>query len=370
MTLHVIDRFRVAAALSFCSALAACGGSSKPPAPGVVGTSTSATDVRPDREFHVPTTLSSEAQAILRSAGQSQVWKLRVPAPTDLDGWRALRAKQEAAAEPGVQKAIERNKVTVTATTLGGVPVLDIRPAGWQDDGKVIVFTHGGAYTMNSARSGLPHAAPMARLSGRRVVSIDYTTAPFATWREIQGQAIAVFAALREAGHRMQDIAIFGASAGGGLAMSTVLNLRDGGLGMPAAVLWSPWADLTDEGDTARTLRDADPMLDYEGILGPSARAFAAGLDLRDPRVSPLYADFRKGFPPTLIQEGTKTTFLSTSVRVYQALDAAGQSPVIDLYEGMVHVFQQLPIPEAETAIAKSARFINDRLGAGAKLSR
>lgn len=337
------------------SGLAACGGAAKPPAAPPA-------DSRPDRAFHVPTTISHEAQRITQLAGKAQAWKLRVPEPTDLEGWRALRAKQEAAAEAGAQQAIERNKVIVTATTLAGVPVLDIRPEGWKDDGKVIVFAHGGAYTMNSARSGLPHAAPMARLSGRRVVSVDYTTAPFATWSGIQEQMIAVFGALRDTGHRMQDIAIFGASAGGGLTMSTVLNLRDRGLGMPAAVvLWSPWADLTDSGDTASTLRDADPMLDYEGILGPSARAFAAGLDLRDPRVSPLYADFSKGFPPTLIQEGTKTTFLSTSVRVYQALDAAGRSPAIDMYEGMVHVFQQLPIPEAETAIAKSARFINDR---------
>ena len=81
-----------------------------------------------------------------------------------------------------------------------------------------------------------------------------------------------------------------------------MLNLRDNGLGMPAAVVfWGPWSDLTDEGDTAITLKDAEPILSYHNYLEQSARAYAAGLDLKDPRVSPQYADFTKGFPPTLI---------------------------------------------------------------------
>jgi len=85
--------------------------------------------------------------------------------------------------------------------------------------------------------------------------------------------------------------------------------------------------------------------------------AVANRLNLKDPRISTVYADFKKGFSPTLIQEGTKTIFLSTSIRLYQRLDEAGQKPVIDMYEGMVHVFQQLPIHEAEYAIGKTADF-------------
>jgi len=160
-------------------------------------------------------------------------------------------------------------------------------------------------------------------------------------------------------------MAIIGDSAGGNLATRTVLTLRDSGLGMPAAVvLWAPWSDLTDEGDTAITLKDAEPILSYVNILEPSARAYADGLDLKDPRVSPLYADFAKGFPPTLIQDSTRTTFLSTSVRLYRKLDAAGAHPVLDLYEGMWHVFQADLVPEAETAVEKSAAFIAARVSA------
>ena len=172
-----------------------------------------------------------------------------------------------------------------------------------------------------------------------------------------------VFKALLKEGYSMNDIAIYGDSAGGGLAISTVLNLRDAGMGMPAAiVLLSPWADISDAGDSAVTLKDADPTLSYESMLKNSALAFADGLSLTDPRVSPLYADFSKGFPPALITEGTKCIFLSTSVRLYQALEMANQSVKLDMYEGMWHVFQQAPMPESEIAIHKASEFINSHL--------
>jgi acetyl esterase/lipase len=90
--------------------------------------------------------------------------------------------------------------------------------------------------------------------------------------------------------------------------------------------------------------------------------AYAYGLDLSDPRISPVYADFSKGFPPCLITEGTKCIFLSASVRLYQALEAALQEVKLDMYEGMWHVFQLYPSPEAEAAIRKTAKFINRHL--------
>ncbi len=134
-------------------------------------------------------------------------------------------------------------------------------------------------------------------------------------------------------------------------------------MGMPAAVvLWSPWADLTNAGDTAYTLQEADPTLSYSSMLENSALAYADGLELADPKVSPLYADLRKGFPPSLITDGTKCIFLSTSVRLYQALEAAGQETKLDIYEGMWHVFQLASVPESEVAIRKSATFINQHL--------
>ncbi|TDI70911.1 MAG: alpha/beta hydrolase [Bacteroidetes bacterium] len=316
-----------------------------------------------EREIFVPSTISPEAQQVLKAMIEAKGYARLVPAADDFDAWRATHDGLEAASKSRSDQAIERNKVNVTEAELGGVPVLDIRPESWTDNGKVLVYTHGGAYTLFSARSTLPSSAQMSRASGLRVISVDYTTAPFAKWQEIQDQVLNVFEALLAEGYSMKDIALYGDSAGGGLATSTVLNLRNQGMGMPAAVvLWAPWVDLSDAGDTAHTLKEADPALSYERLLYESALAFADGLDLTDQRVSPLYADFTDGFSPALIQGGTKEIFLSTAVRLYRKLDEAGQDVTLDIYEGMWHVFQQFPLPESEIALRKSAAFINKHL--------
>lgn len=316
-----------------------------------------------DRDIYIPTTISKDAQEALRKIAKARTYAIILPAPGDLDAWRKARETTDEAEKEDNEKAVVSNGVTVAEANSGGVPVLDIRPANWKDNGKVLVYTHGGAYTMYSARSTLTSAAPMSRATGLRVISVDYTTAPFAGWSQIQEQVVSVFKALLAGGYAMKDIALFGDSAGGGLAISTALNLRDSGMGMPAAVLlWSPWADLSNDDDTSHTLKDADPTLTYDPSLKNSALAYAGGLDLKDPRVSPLFADFSRGFPPALIQDGTKGIFLSASARLYQTLKAAGQPAELDIYEGMWHVFQMYGVPESEVAITRSAAFINRHL--------
>ena len=207
------------------------------------------------RYNYVPDTISPEAQKELTAIYAAKAYTRVFPAADDLDGWKKTHAAGEKGKVEVSEKAVADNKVTVTEATMGGVPVLDIRPEGWKDNGKVIVYTHGGAYTMFSARSTLQSSAPMARATGLRVISVDYTTAPFAKWKMIQEQVISVFKDLNKQGYAMKDIVLYGDSAGGGLAASTVLNLRDRGMGMPAAVvLESPWVDVSDAGDTQRTL--------------------------------------------------------------------------------------------------------------------
>ncbi len=288
------------------------------------------------------------------------------PGPNDIEAWGKFQDAREAEKVPLVEQYIEPFGLTVKPLEMGGVPVLEVTPKDWKDNGKVLVYTHGGAYTMFTARSTLPSSGVVAASTGLRVLSVDYTVAPRAKWQEITDQVVTVFKALDEQGVAMKDIAIYGDSAGGGLAAGAVLKLRDEGLGMPAAVvLWSPWADITETGDTYKTLRDAEPSYIYEKVLGPSADAYADPADQKHPYVSPVYGDFTKGFPPTLIQGGTREIFLSNFVRLYQALDNAGQTVKLDLYEGMPHVFQpRLPeSPESRTALKKMAAFLETYLG-------
>ena len=112
------------------------------------------------------------------------------------------------------------------------------------------------------------------------------------------------------------------------------------------------------------TLRDAEPYYTYENLLGPSALAYADAKDHKHPYVSPVYGDFSKGFPPTLIQGGTKEIFLSNFVRLYQALDQAGQNAKLDIYEGMPHVFvPMLPdTPESKAAMTKANAWVTKHL--------
>jgi len=142
--------------------------------------------------------------------------------------------------------------------------------------------------------------------------------------------------------------------------------MRDEGLGMPgAAVIISPRADITSAGDTYETLKEADPIRLYQPALAPASRAYADPSVHKTPYVSPVYADYSQGFPPTLIIGGTKEIFLSNCVRLYQAMDLAGVTVILDLYEGMWHDFQEtsFDLPESIIAHQKMNAFFKKHLG-------
>lgn len=133
---------------------------------------------------------------------------------------------------------------------------------------------------------------------------------------------------------------------------------------MAALVLWSPWSDITETGDTYLSLKDHDPLLTYRESLEHAANAYADPADQKHPYVSPVYGDYSKGFPPALIQVGTREIFFSNAVRHYRALDDAGIEVIIDPFEGMWHVFQAFhwDLPESEHAREKVASFLREHL--------
>lgn len=311
-------------------------------------------------DFSVPTTISKEAQAAATKFSKA-TRNVQLPAADDIEGWKKVQAEMEQKRAAANAAVVQEYQPEIQSRKLGGVPVLDIKPKGWKESRRVLVYTHGGAYTFYSSQSRLISAVPMASDTGLRVISVDYTLAPHAKWQEVTSQVVAVVQALVKEGHSLKEISLYGESAGGGLAAAAVLKMRDQGLGMPAAVvLWSPWSDITDSGDTYATLQDADPLLYYPGNLKNCATAYAAPEDHRHPYVSPVYADYTKGFPPTLIQAGTKEIFLSNAVRQYQVLDNAGIPVKLDLYEGMWHIFQvfHYDLPESKLARKKVRAFL------------
>jgi epsilon-lactone hydrolase len=317
------------------------------------------------QNYPIPTTISNEAQEELRNTTLDPSI-LKVPDPDDLNGWKEQYLDSEFMFMTLSQSIIDLYQPNISEIMLDGVQVLDIKPWNWTDNGKVLVYTHGGAYTFGSANSTLGSPVLTSNATGLRIMSINYTVAPFSKWNQTTEQIVSVIQMLKEQlGYSLDDIAVYGDSAGGGLISGSILKMRDRGLGLPAAlVLWSPWLDLTGNGDTYITLRRADPYLSYDSFLRNAAGAYADHADQKNPYVSPVYGNFTRGYSPTLIQGGTREIFLSDFIRLYQALDQADIPVKLDIYEGMPHVHQILyKTPESKIALSKMNEFLKLHLG-------
>jgi len=312
-------------------------------------------DTQKTFQLHIPTTISKEAQELMRLFNMDP-FDYELPDPNDPDELKKFSGEIESLGLKVSQSTRDLFSPNITETRLGGLNVLDIKPKNWKDNGKVLVYTHGGGNWLLSAQSTLSNSVLAANSTGLRVISLDYPLAPFSKWDQTTDEVMnAIRALLSQEGYSHEDIAIYGDSAGGGLAVASVLKMRDNGIGMPAAVvLWSPRVDLSQRGDTYFTLSHADIYLKGKPAPNRTAHPYASVKDLKNPYVSPVYGNFSKGFPPTLIQGGTKEFLLSDFVRLYQALDQAKVEVKLDVYEGMPHVFQSLFSNTTESDIALS----------------
>ncbi len=220
-----------------------------------------------------------------------------------------------------------------------------------------ILYLHGGGYFACSARTHRPITAAYA-LRGFRVFAPDYRLAPEHPFPAAVDDALACYRAMRAlvpAG----GLAIGGDSAGGGLALATLLGAKAAGLAMPdCAVLFSPWTDLAGTGASVITNARRDSML-YAPKLTEAGATYLGGADPRSPLASPLYADLT-GLPPLLIQVGAPEILLDDSTRLATAARAAGVSVDISIWPNLPHVWQMMPslLPEARQAMDGAAEFI------------
>ena len=319
-------------------------------------------------KISIPTTISKKAQEMLKNMTMNLPPSFVTPAPDDLEGWKKLNQQFSCMPIYGSQLTVDSYQPNVTVTKLGNVNVLDVKPKDWNDNGKVLVYLHGGG-VFCSANSTLAAATQVANTTGLRVISVDYTLAPLSKWNQTTSEVVSVIQALiKDRGYSLNDIAMYGDSAGGGLVAGSVLRMRDEGIGIPAAiVLWSPSTDVTRSGDSYHTLKNADPFItsDSDLMFKNMADAYANPSDQKNPYVSPVYGNFSKGFPPTLIQGGTKDILLSDFIRLYQAIDQADIPVKLDIYEGMPHDFQVLlhNTTESNTSLSKMSKFLHEHLG-------
>jgi acetyl esterase/lipase len=259
--------------------------------------------------------------------------------------------------------------VTVTAAELGGIPTAEITIDG-TDPGLVVLYFHGGVYVLGDASSAAGLASQIGRRTRATVISVDYRLAPEHPYPAAVDDALAAYEALLHNGTAPADIVFAGESAGGGLAIATLVNARDRGLRLPAAALvMSPYADLTLAGTTMQSKRAADALMSPDNLQLRVAD-YAAGHDPESPLISPIFADL-SGLPPLLIQVGTHEILLDDSIRLAQQAATADVEVILDITPGVPHVFQTFYplLDEAVAALDRAGNFLSQHLAYAARVT-
>jgi epsilon-lactone hydrolase len=312
--------------------------------------------VLPARSILPPATISMEARAVL--AESAALPPLSRPAPHDLEGWRRAKEASVEFWEPLVTQLLAARRCRIEQQCIGGVTTYRCTPpVPAAAIGPLYLYFHGGAFVFGAGRFAMALGAKAADELQLTTLSVDYRTPPadpfpaaledgFTVYRELLGSA----------GGR--PIVVGGSSAGGNLAAAVTLLIRARGLPLPAAViLLTPEVDLTEAGDTFRTNELLDVTL--KTALPECNALYAGGHPLTDPYLSPLFADFAPGFPPTLIQSGTRDLFLSNSVLIHRKLRRAGVEAELHVWEAMPHGgFGFGAVPENEEINQEVRRFI------------
>lgn len=230
----------------------------------------------------------------------------------------------------------------------------------------VILQLHGGGYIGAMRNAYRTFAGLYCEASrGMGVLTIDYRVAPEDPYPAALEDAVAAFQWLKDAGWHSRQIIVAGDSAGGGLALALCMYLKDHNRRLPGGlVLMSPWADLTSSGPSYEDNYERDPLFgntrdsliynrDYVGLHNP-----------KDPYISPMFGEYW-GFPPMLIQAGSREMLLSDSVGVAYKAKQHGVKVRLHIYEGMFHVFQMgmMMMPESKAAWREIGRYFEVAAG-------
>lgn len=291
----------------------------------------------PARDIPVPRSISLEAQAALSAAAASAPPGAPVyPASGDTEGWAAWAAGADRMMSSMSLDGGFASTCDSEAIELGGVRSFRITPRTTATGPDRIVFDiHGGALIAGGGEICRMMATKTAGTLGATTYAPDYRMPPHHPYPTPLDDCQAAWLALADL-HPGARIVVSSSSAGGNLATALMFRLRDAGLPLPAGlILQTPEIDLTESGDSFRTNERIDVMLRHS--LAPVNALYADGHDLADPFVSPLFGDFTRGFPPTLVTAGTRDMFLSNAVRLQASLRRAGVPSELLIVEAMPH---------------------------------
>jgi epsilon-lactone hydrolase len=250
--------------------------------------------------------------------------------------------------------------VQVQAVTAGTRPAEWVSAAGAASE-KVLLYLHGGGYQLGSCQAYRLLAATLSQVIGWRLLVLDYRLAPEHPFPAAVEDATAAYSWLLATGIKPEQIMLAGDSAGGGLALATLISLRDAGAALPAgALLFSPWTDLALTGTSWQANEEQDFLVSRAFSL-EQRQAYLGERDPRTPLASPLYADLR-GLPPLLIQVGSEEVLLDDATRLAERARAAGVKVTLHIAEGMWHVWHMTAavrlFPEGKAAFDQIADFV------------
>ncbi|WP_432444382.1 alpha/beta hydrolase [Rhizobium lusitanum] len=223
---------------------------------------------------------------------------------------------------------------------------------------RAVLYLHGGGFYSGSLRTHRNVAAALAKATSADVLLIDYRLTPENGFPAQRDDAVAGYRWLLSSGYKPSNIVIVGESVGATLAIEVVLNqMRLRGTLPAAVVAMSPVTDFTATGASLATNASNDPFMG-KNELALISSAFVGDRSLADPDISPLYGNF-SGFPPMLIQVGSRETLLDDSTRLADRIRQAGGTVSVEIWPGMIHQWQIFPfwLDDAQKAIGRVAEF-------------
>jgi monoterpene epsilon-lactone hydrolase len=230
---------------------------------------------------------------------------------------------------------------------------------------RAALYLHGGAFVMGSPATHRELAARLSAASGARMLVLDYRLSPEHPFPAAMQDALSAYCWLLDEGYEPKQVAIGGDSAGGGLALQSLIALRDGGGQLPAAGFFmSPVTDwVRFDGESYTTRAGVDPWI-TESMCRFTSAAYVSDNDPETPLLYPTAINL-SGLPPLCIHVGDHELLLSDSTRLAERAQAAGVEVEFKVWESMVHVFQAGAsfVPEARQSLAEIGRFVRDRMG-------
>ncbi len=267
----------------------------------------------------------------------------------DLGGLRAGMGSRNEPRHPGVK---------LLKVRVGDIPCEWVLMPGADPDVRLL-YLHGGGWVSGSGGNYLPLAADISAAAKCAVLLPDYRLAPEHRFPAGLDDCVAAHDWLVANGPTGPAPAkatfVAGDSAGGNLTLATLLALKDRKLPLPAGgIAISPGTDFTLASQSLKSVHD--PIISSRTM--PEFRdRYLDKADPKNPLASPVFGDYR-GLPPLLIQTGEHEMLRDDSLRVAKKARLDGIPVQLEIWPGMVHVFQIRGLPESREAIQRIAAFM------------